>query len=70
MAEGWSGWGWAGEVGARRQCEVGEEGAHDRAILDGGDDAQPAARAGTGEDIEIERRAQTFFPVIGRRTLP
>ena len=30
--------------------------AHDRRILDGGNDAQPAATAETGEDIESEHR--------------
>ena len=48
MAAGWSSWGGAGGVRTRRQLEVGEDGAHDRRILDGGDDAQPAATAGAG----------------------
>jgi hypothetical protein len=29
VAAVWSGWGGAGNVGARRQVEVGEEGAHE-----------------------------------------
>jgi len=62
VAAEWSGWGEAGEVGARRQCEVGEEGAHDRRILDGGDDTHPAATAWTGEDVEIEHVAHEGGP--------
>jgi TRAP-type uncharacterized transport system substrate-binding protein len=34
--------------------EVGEDGLHGEGVLDGGDDAQPAATAGTGEDAEVE----------------
>jgi len=34
---------------------VSKDGADDGRILNGGDDAQPAATAGTGEDIETER---------------
>ena len=44
----------AGVVGGRRHPEVAEDGAHDRRILDGGNDAQPAA-TGTGQNIESER---------------
>jgi hypothetical protein len=43
-------------------AEVGEDGAHDRGVLHGGDDPQPAATAGTGEDIEIEDAAHQRGP--------
>ena len=36
---------------------MGEDGLHGEGDLDGGDDAQPGATAGTGEDIEIEHAA-------------
>jgi hypothetical protein len=57
----------AGAGGARRlrggrAGEVGEDGAHDRGVLHGGDDPQPAATAGTGEDIEIEDAAHQRGP--------
>lgn len=42
----------AGVVGAWRQPQVGEDGAHDSRVLDGGDDPQPAAALGTSQDIE------------------
>jgi hypothetical protein len=41
---------------------VGEEDAHEVRILDGGDDAQPAAAAGPGEDSEIERTVHQRRP--------
>ena len=47
---------------AQRQLEVGEDGAPDRRILDGGDDAQAAATAGTGEGIKTERPAHPTPP--------
>jgi hypothetical protein len=67
VAAVWASWGGAGGVGTRRQRKVGEDGAHDRRILDGGDDAQPAATTGTGEDIEIERTAHQRRPGPGVR---
>jgi len=36
---------------------VGEAGAHDGWVLDGGDDPQPAAASGTSQDIESEHAA-------------
>jgi hypothetical protein len=46
---------------------VSEEGLHREGILHGGDDLQPAATAGTGENIEIEHArisaAQVHAPV-------
>jgi hypothetical protein len=56
-----------GRGGARRlrgvcAAEVGEDGAHDRGVLHSGDDPQPAATAGTGEDIEIEHAAHQRGP--------
>ena len=47
----WGGAGWRGGAGAGK---VGEDGLHGAGVLDGGKDAQPAATAGAGEDIEIE----------------
>ena len=35
---------------------MSEDGLHGAWVLDGGDDAQPVATAGTGQDIEIVRR--------------
>ena len=52
-------------VGGRRPAEVGEDGAHDRRVLDGGDDAQPAATAGTGQDIESEHAVHQRRPGPG-----
>jgi hypothetical protein len=43
-------------VGARRQPKVGEDGADHRGVLDGGDHLQPAATAGTDQDIEIKQK--------------
>jgi hypothetical protein len=37
---------------------VGEESLYGAGVLDGGEDAQPAATAGTGEDIEIEQHVR------------
>jgi hypothetical protein len=45
-----------------RAAGVGEDGAHDRGVLHGGDDAQPAATAGAGQDIEIEHAAHQRGP--------
>jgi len=36
---------------------VGEDGLHGERVLDGGEDAQPAATVGTGQDIEVEQRS-------------
>ena len=81
-----SSWGGAGPglSGARRQPQVGEDGAHDSWVLDGGDDPRPAAASGTGHDIESEHaginaaqvqacgrpggRGRTN-PPVGRKTL-
>jgi hypothetical protein len=39
----------------RPRGPVGEDGLHGEGILGGGEDAEAAATAGTGEDIEIEQ---------------
>src|SRR5215467_1479897 len=49
--------GGAGWVGGVRAGEVGEDGAKHGWVLDGGDDAEAAATAGAGEDIEIPHAA-------------
>ena len=56
-------------MGSRLSSAVRQspDGAHDRRILDDGDDAEPAATAGTGEDIEIERTAHQRRPGPGLR---
>jgi len=41
---------------------VGENGLYSEGIVHGGDDAQPAATAGTGEDIEVEHAAHQRSP--------
>ena len=41
---------------------MGEDGLYSEGILHGGDDAQPAATAGTGEDIEVEHAAHQCGP--------
>jgi hypothetical protein len=51
--------GWGGGVGAG---EVGEDGLHGEGVLDGGDDAQPAATAGTGEAVEVDHAAHQGSP--------
>ena len=58
MAAVWSGRGGTGPElsGTRRQPEVGEDGAHDSRVVDAGEDAQPGATPGTGQDIEIAAR--------------
>ena len=43
----WRGRSRVGAVGAPRRPEVGEDAAHDGRVLDGGDDAEPGATAGT-----------------------
>ena len=45
-----------------RAADVGEDGPHDGRVLHGGDDPQPAATAGTGEDIEVEHAAHKRGP--------
>ena len=59
--------GGAGAVGAWRRSEVGEDGAHNRRGLDGGDNAQLAATAGTGQDIKGEHPAHQRRPGPGGR---
>ena len=56
---GWGGAGWRRGAGAGA---VGEDGLHGARVLDGGEDAQPAATAGAGEDIEIEHAAHQGGP--------
>ena len=41
---------------------MGEDGLHGARVLDGGEDAQPAATARAGEDIEIEHAAHQGGP--------
>jgi hypothetical protein len=45
-----------------RAGEVGEDGAHDGRVLDGGDDAQATATARTGQDVEGEHAAHQRRP--------
>jgi len=59
--------GQAGAVGAGRQPQVGEDGAHDSRVLDGGNDPQPAAASGTGQDIERERTRGESTPPRSRQ---
>ena len=61
------GWGRAGPLGGERAAEVSEDGAGHGPVLDGGDDAQPAATAGTGENIEIEHAVHQRRPGPGVR---
>ena len=49
---GRGGWGRAGRLGGPRAAKVGEDGLDREGVLDGGDNAQPAATAGTSEDID------------------
>jgi hypothetical protein len=51
------GWGGARRLSGERAAGAGEDGPHDGRVLHDGDDAQPAATAGTGEDLEGERAA-------------
>jgi len=62
--EGAGGAGGRGDAGAG---QVGEDGLYDEGGLDGGNDAQPGATAGTGEDVEAERAAQQRRPGPGAR---
>src|SRR5213593_2507888 len=65
--QGRCGWGRAGPLGGERAAEVSEDGAGHGPVLDGGDDAQPAATAGTGENIEIEHAVHQRRPGPGVR---
>jgi hypothetical protein len=60
-------WGGAGRRGGDGAGQVGEDRADDGGILHGGEDAQPAATAGTGQDIEIEHAAHQRRPGPGLR---
>src|SRR2546428_8697360 len=51
-----------GGAGAAERGQAGEEGLPGEGVLDDGDDAQPAATPGTGEDIEIEHAAHQRGP--------
>ena len=44
-----------------------QDGAHDSGVLEGGDDAQPAAASGIGQDIESEHAAHQRHPGPGTR---
>jgi hypothetical protein len=44
---------------------VGEDGLHGKGIVDGGDQAQAATIAGTGQGIEIEHAAHQRRPGPG-----
>ena len=55
-------WGRAGRVEGVRAGAVGEDSAHDGRVLDGGDDAQATATAGTGQDVEGEHAAHQRRP--------
>jgi hypothetical protein len=48
------GWGGARRLSGEPAAGAAEDGPHDGRVLHDGDDAQPAATAGTGEDIEGE----------------
>jgi hypothetical protein len=50
---GGRGWRGAGRRGGAGAGQGGEDGLHSEGILHGGDDAQPAATAGTGEHVEV-----------------
>jgi hypothetical protein len=49
---GWRGLGRAGRRGGGGAGQAGEDGLPGEGVLDAGDEAQPAATPGTGEDIE------------------
>jgi hypothetical protein len=59
---GGRGWGGAGRRRGAGAGTVGEDGLHGAGGLDGGEDAQPAATAGAGEDIEVEHAAHQGSP--------
>ena len=58
-------WGGAGRRGGAGAGQGGEDGLHGAGGLDGGEDAQPAATARAGEDIEIEHAAHQVLPNDG-----
>ena len=60
------GWGVVGRVRTRRQLEVGEDGAHDRRILDGGDDAQLARARRTDSEPDL---ASALLDVLLRESV-
>ena len=60
-------WGRAGQLGGPRAAKVGEDGLDGEGVLDGGDNAQPAATARTSEDIEGEHAVQQRWPGPGAR---
>jgi len=51
-----------GGLSGEGATEVGKDGLHGEGIVHGGDDAQPAATAGTGEDVEGEHAAHQGRP--------
>src|SRR5206468_5173688 len=59
---GGRGWGGARRRGGAGAGKGGEDGLDGEGVLHGGDDAQPAATAGTGEDVEVEHAAQQGRP--------
>jgi hypothetical protein len=59
---GGRGWGGAGRRGGAGAGQVGEDGLHSAGVLDGGEDAQPAATAGAGEDSETKHAAYQGSP--------
>ena len=62
---GRSGSGRAGRLGGTRAAKVGEDGLDGEGVLDGGDNTQPAATAGTSEDIEGEHAVHQRRPGPG-----
>jgi hypothetical protein len=64
---GRGGWGRAGRLGGTRAAKVGEDGLAGEGVLDGGDNTQPAATAGTSEDIEGEDAGHQRRPGPGVR---
>ena len=51
---GGGGWGRARRLRGARAGQVAEDRAHDGRVLHGGDDAQAAATARAGQDVEVE----------------
>ena len=64
---GRGGWGRAGRLGGTRATKVGEDGLDGEGVLDGGDNTQPAATAGTNENIEGEHAVHQRRPGPGAR---
>jgi len=56
-----------GDAGAPARARWARNGLHGAGILDSGDDAQPAATAGTGQDIEVEHAGHQRRPGPGVR---